>query len=89
MRDLTIVMTRNGVRKKGYTLTIMFGFLAGITAVALFASSGYLISKAALSLPVFALAILTAVVKLFGLARAASRYFERLLFSQSHIYNTE
>ncbi len=78
MRDLLIVVREMVSEKKDILLSIMFGFLAGITAVALFASSGYLISKAALSLPVFALAILTAVVKLFGLARAASRYFERL-----------
>ncbi len=78
MKDLTIVMREMISERKDILLTILFGFLAGITAVALFASSGYLISKAALSLPVFALAILTAVVKLFGLARAASRYFERL-----------
>ena len=78
MKELTFVWGEMLKEKKDIVLSILFGFIAGITAVALFASSGYLISKAALSLPVFALAILTAVVKFFGLARAVGRYFERI-----------
>ncbi|WP_371017319.1 thiol reductant ABC exporter subunit CydC [Pseudalkalibacillus sp. JSM 102089] len=78
MRELAFVWREMLTEKRDILLSILFGFIAGITAVALFASSGYLISKAALSLPVFALAILTAVVKFFGLARAAGRYFERI-----------
>ena len=78
MKELAFVWHEMLSEKKDILLSILFGFIAGITAVALFASSGYLISKAALSLPVFALAILTAVVKFFGLARAVGRYFERI-----------
>ncbi|MFP3359239.1 thiol reductant ABC exporter subunit CydC, partial [Planococcus sp. SIMBA_143] len=78
MRELAFVWREMLTEKKDILLSILFGFIAGITAVALFAASGYLISKAALSLPVFALAILTAVVKFFGLARAVGRYFERI-----------
>ncbi|WP_347550176.1 thiol reductant ABC exporter subunit CydC [Pseudalkalibacillus hwajinpoensis] len=77
MKELSFVLKEMISEKRDVFLSICFGFLAGMTAVALFASSGFLISKAALSLPVFALAILTAVIKLFGLARAAGRYFER------------
>ena len=78
MRELAFVWREMLIEKRDILLSILFGFIAGITAVALFAASGYLISKAALSLPVFALAILTAVVKFFGLARAVGRYFERI-----------
>lgn len=78
MKELAFVWREMLTEKKDIFLSILFGFIAGITAVALFASSGYLISKAAISLPVFALAILTAVVKFFGLARAVGRYFERI-----------
>lgn len=65
--------------KKDVSLAILFGFLAGVAGVALLASSGYLISKAALTSQITILIILGAGLKLFGLASALSRYGERLL----------
>lgn len=65
--------------KKDVSLAILFGFLAGVAGVALLASSGYLISKAALTSQITILIVLGAGLKLFGLASALSRYAERLL----------
>ncbi|WP_170006131.1 thiol reductant ABC exporter subunit CydC [Bacillus fonticola] len=77
MKDLLIVTKLVMVEKKDILYSILFGFLAAITAVALFAASGYMISKAALVPPINTLTIMIAVVKLLGIARAASRYAER------------
>lgn len=78
MKDLMLVMKEVGRERKDILLSITFGVLAGITAVGLFASSGYLISKAAFVPPLYALTVMIALLKLFGLARAGSRYGERL-----------
>ncbi|MGM0844022.1 MAG: thiol reductant ABC exporter subunit CydC [Bacillota bacterium] len=78
MKDLMLVMKEVGREKKDILFSILFGFLAGMTAVGLFASTGYLISKAALAPPLYALTVMIALLKLFGLARAGSRYGERL-----------
>ncbi|MGD6967633.1 thiol reductant ABC exporter subunit CydC [Rossellomorea vietnamensis] len=78
MKDLMLVMKEVGRERKDILLSILFGVLAGITAVGLFASSGYLISKAAFVPPLYALTVMIALLKLFGLARAGSRYGERL-----------
>ncbi|MFC7321568.1 thiol reductant ABC exporter subunit CydC [Halobacillus campisalis] len=77
MKDLGIVLKLVMIEKKDILLSIFFGFLAGITAVGLFASSGYLISRAALIPPLYALTVVIAVLKMFGFIRAASRYAER------------
>lgn len=78
MKDLMLVMKEVGRERKDILLSILFGVLAGITAVGLFASSGYLISKSAFVPPLYALTVMIALLKLFGLARAGSRYGERL-----------
>lgn len=65
--------------KRDVSLAVFFGFLAGVAGVALLASSGYLISKAALTSQITVLIVLGAGLKLFGLASALSRYAERLL----------
>ncbi|WP_017728365.1 thiol reductant ABC exporter subunit CydC [Halalkalibacterium ligniniphilum] len=77
MRDLAEIIKLTMAEKKDIFYSIIFGFLAGIAAVGLFASSGYLISKAALAPPLYALTVLIALLKLFGFARALSRYGER------------
>ncbi|PRO66271.1 thiol reductant ABC exporter subunit CydC [Alkalicoccus urumqiensis] len=64
--------------KKDLALSILFGFLAGTGAVALFANSGYLISKAAVTPPLAVLTVTIALLKLFSLTRGLSRYGERL-----------
>ncbi|WP_173917896.1 thiol reductant ABC exporter subunit CydC [Halobacillus sp. Marseille-Q1614] len=77
MKELGIVVKLVVLEKKDIFLSILFGFLAGISAVGLFASSGYLISRAAFAPPLYALTVVIAVLKMFGFIRAASRYGER------------
>ncbi|KAB7704697.1 thiol reductant ABC exporter subunit CydC [Bacillus aerolatus] len=77
MKDIVSVMKLMMKEKKDILISIFFGFLAGIAAVGLFASSGYLIAKSALAPPLYALTILTASLKLFGFVKAVSRYAER------------
>lgn len=64
--------------KRDVALAVFFGFLAGVAGVALLASSGYLISRAALTSQMTILIIMGASLKLFGLMSALSRYAERL-----------
>ncbi|WP_078382422.1 thiol reductant ABC exporter subunit CydC [Sutcliffiella halmapala] len=77
MKDLATVLKLMMKEKKDILYSILLGFTAGIAAVGLFASSGYLISKAALEPPIYALTVMIALLKLFGFARALSRYGER------------
>ncbi len=63
--------------KRDLLLSILFGFLTAISSVALFADSGYLISKAALLPPLYVLTMTLAFLKLFSVMRAISRYAER------------
>ncbi|QEO60807.1 thiol reductant ABC exporter subunit CydC [Bacillus altitudinis] len=76
MRDFLILLVKE---KKDLLLSILFGFLAGIGAVILFSSSGYLISKAALTPPIYTLMIVTAIVKLLGMLTAIFRFSERYI----------
>lgn len=66
-------------QKKLVIYTIIAGTISGLTAVALFAQSGLLISKAALMPPFYTILILAAFLKLFGVAKSTSKYAERLL----------
>ncbi|WP_117169502.1 thiol reductant ABC exporter subunit CydC [Paraliobacillus sediminis] len=66
------------IEKKDILFAILFGFIAGISSVGLFAASGYLISKAALMPPFYALIMLTSTVKLLGFIKASSKYGERI-----------
>ncbi|UCZ52592.1 thiol reductant ABC exporter subunit CydC [Bacillus shivajii] len=77
MKDLKIVMKLVVAEKKDVLLSILFGFLAGMAAVSLFANSGYLISRAAITPPLYILTISIALLKLFSFTRAFSRYAER------------
>ncbi|SEB04740.1 ATP-binding cassette, subfamily C, CydC [Thalassobacillus cyri] len=77
MNYLKFVVKEIVTEKKDIFLSVLFGFLAGITAIALFGSSGYLVSKAAFAPPLYTLAFLIAGLKLMGFARALSRYGER------------
>ena len=63
--------------KRDIYLSIVFGFLAGMTAVGLFAANGYLISQAALQPPLYVLISMVAIVKIGSIVRATSRYAER------------
>lgn len=77
MKELESVLKEMVSEKRDIILSVLFGVLAGITAVGLFAASGFLISKAALLPPIQTLAVLIAVQKLSSLTRAVSRYAER------------
>lgn len=77
MKELGFVVKLMMKEKKDIVYSILFGFLAGMTSVGLFASSGYLISKAALEVPLYALTVMIALLKLFGFTKALSRYAER------------
>ena len=65
------------VEKRDIFLSVLFGFLSGITAIGLFALSGYLISKSAFAPPIYTLMILVASVKLLGITSALTRFGER------------
>lgn len=65
--------------KKDVLLALLAGTVSGLTAVALFAQSGLLISKAALMPPFYVILILTAFLKLFGVTKSASKYAERYI----------
>ncbi len=76
MRDLIQMIWAD---KKDVFLALLAGTISGLTAVALFAQSGLLISKAALMPPFYIILILTAFLKLFGVSKSASKYAERLI----------
>jgi ATP-binding cassette, subfamily C, bacterial CydC len=65
--------------KKDVLLALLAGTIGGLTAAALFAQSGLLISKAALLPPFYIILILTAFLKLFGVTKSISKYAERLI----------
>lgn len=78
MNELVQVLKLTLHEKRDVALAIIFGVLAGLASVALLASSGYLISKAALTGQLTVLIVIGACLKLFGLGSAVSRYSERL-----------
>ncbi|MFD1032258.1 thiol reductant ABC exporter subunit CydC [Metaplanococcus flavidus] len=78
MKELTQILLLTLREKRDVALAIVFGVLAGFASVALLASSGYLISKAALTGQMTVLIVIGACLKLFGLSSAISRYSERL-----------
>ena len=65
--------------RRDFLLALLAGTISGLTAVALFAQSGFLISKAALLPPFKIILILTAFLKLFGVAKSVSKYAERYI----------
>lgn len=67
-----------GKSKAIVALSVGFGFLAIGCSVALMATSGYLISKAALQPPVLDLAVAVVAVRAFSIGRGVFRYLERL-----------
>lgn len=78
MGELKNVLRLTLKEKRDVTLAVVFGFIAGSAAVALLASSGFLISEAALTGQMATLVIMAACLKLFGITAAISRYAERL-----------
>ncbi|MCM3490102.1 thiol reductant ABC exporter subunit CydC [Alkalihalophilus marmarensis] len=78
MKELANVAALLLSQKRDIVYSVLLGFLAGLAAIGLFSASGYLISKAALVPPLYALSIMIALLKLFSISRAAARYGERL-----------
>ncbi|OWA34958.1 thiol reductant ABC exporter subunit CydC [Saccharibacillus sp. O16] len=78
MSELSIFTRAMLKERKDILLSILGGFFAGIAGVVLFSTSGYLIAKTVFAPPLYTLIILTSLVKILGLARAGSRYGERL-----------
>ncbi|KOR89251.1 thiol reductant ABC exporter subunit CydC [Paenibacillus solani] len=78
MNELAVLSKAMIQERKDILLSILGGFIAGIAGVALFSASGYLVSQTVFSPPLYTLIVLTSMVKLLGLLRAASRYGERL-----------
>ena len=68
---------------KDFYLSIVIGVFGMLTALGMFALSGYMISKSALGTPLYALMILIVSIKLFGFVRAITRYFEILYSHRS------
>jgi len=78
MSELSLFIKAMLQERKDILLSILGGFFAGIAGVVLFSISGYLISKTVFAPPLYTLIILTSLIKILGVARAASRYGERL-----------
>ncbi|MBJ6359911.1 thiol reductant ABC exporter subunit CydC [Paenibacillus sp. GCM10012307] len=78
MNELAILTKAMIQERKDIAMAIIGGFIAGIAGVSLFSLSGYLISKTVFAPPLYTLIVLTSLVKILGLLRAASRYAERL-----------
>jgi ATP-binding cassette subfamily C protein CydC len=77
MKEVAAVTRLVLMEKKDILLSIVLGIVGGLAAVGLFSASGYLISKAALETPLYALILVISMVKLLGFTRAISRYAER------------
>ncbi|USK93642.1 thiol reductant ABC exporter subunit CydC [Rossellomorea marisflavi] len=77
MRELTEIIRLTLKEKKDVVLSAVFGAVAGLTSVGVFALSGYMISQAALEVPLYVLTIMIALMKLLGILKAVTRYAER------------
>lgn len=66
-------------RSRGYSASLLVAVVQGLSAVALLATSAWLISRAAEQPPIMYLSIAVVGVRTFALARASLRYAERWL----------
>ncbi|GAV22781.1 thiol reductant ABC exporter subunit CydC [Carboxydothermus pertinax] len=71
---------------KEVLLAVTLGVLAVLSSIGLFATSAYLIAKAALRPPAYTLTLAIVGVRFFGLSRAVFRYLERY-FSHKTTFN--
>lgn len=78
MNELSLLTKAIVRERKDIAIAIVCGFVAGIAGVGLFAASGYMISQTVFAPPLYTLIVLTSLVKILGLVRAAARYAERL-----------
>jgi thiol reductant ABC exporter CydC subunit len=68
----------SGMRPGRIALSVLLGSLAVGFGVALIATAGYLISRAAERPPILSLGVTIVCVRFFGLARPVARYLDRL-----------
>jgi thiol reductant ABC exporter CydC subunit len=78
MRSLRRLMSMAQLPPGRVALSIVLGALAVCFGVALMATAGYLISRAAEQPPILSLTVTIVVVRFFGIARPLARYLERL-----------
>ncbi len=78
-RPLRRIAAAMSTQRKRLSGAALLGFVASASAVALLATSGWLISFAAEMPPVLALGVAAVLVRAFALSRSVFRYAERLL----------
>jgi thiol reductant ABC exporter CydC subunit len=72
------LLTLAGVPRRRLAVAAALGALTVLLGVALMATSGYLISRAAEQPPILSLMVAVAAVQAFGIGRPIARYLERL-----------
>ena len=75
---MTALLTLVGVPRRRLAVAAALGALTVLLGVALMATSGYLISRAAEQPPILSLMVAVAAVQAFGIGRPIARYLERL-----------
>jgi ATP-binding cassette, subfamily C, bacterial CydC len=78
-RDLTRVVALGNPPRRWIATSITLGILAVAAGIGLMATSGYLISSAALQPPILSLSVAIVGVRFFGVSRGVLRYLERLI----------
>ena len=79
MRILRRLVGIAGIPRWRAALSVLLGALALAFGVALMATAGYLISRAAEQPPILSLTVTIVAVRFFGLARPLARYLDRLV----------
>jgi ATP-binding cassette, subfamily C, bacterial CydC len=79
MRTLRRLVAIAGIPRRRAVLSVLLGALAVAFGVALMATAGYLISRAAEQPPILSLTVTIVAVRFFGLARPLARYLDRLV----------
>ena len=79
MSPLVRVLRVAAPLRRRFALALLLATLALAAGAGLMASSGYLISRAALRPEILSLTVVIVGVRFFALARAALRYLERLV----------
>ena len=75
---MTALLALVGVPRRRLAVAAALGALTVLLGVALMATSGYLISRAAEQPPILSLMVAVAAVQAFGIGRPIARYLERL-----------
>jgi ATP-binding cassette, subfamily C, bacterial CydC len=73
------LLALGGVPRRRAVVSLLLSVLAVCFGIALLATAGYLISRAAERPPILSLTVTIVVVRFLGLARPIARYFDRLV----------